>query len=149
MGLRSASRAFSSTESTIASTCRSLLPVATTKTSVIASRSLTSIRTMSVASLSAAACAAMRASEIASSVAVIVVSSLLTVEVVFVDVLDDAVRDEVPDRPPGSHPLATAAGRDGHRRHVEQRHRVDGQVLGGQVVAGTRDPDEAGQLQRL
>src|SRR5436190_22757763 len=100
------------------------------------------MRTMSVASLSAAAWAARRASAIASSVAVMSGSSLLAIQAVFVDVLHDAVRDEVPDRLPGADALADAARRDGHRRHVQQRDTVGGQVLGGQVVAGARDADE-------
>ena len=64
-----------STSSTMASTWRSLLPVAMTNTSVIASRSLTSISTMSVASLSAAAAAAVSASSRAVSVAVTVIQA--------------------------------------------------------------------------
>ena len=114
-------RSFSSTSSTMASTWRSLSPVTMTKTSVMASRSLTSMRTMSVASLSAAACAAVWASCTASSVAVmlaprsaerscaavswrLIVSSLRPVEAVLGDVLHDAVRDEVPDRSAGRRP---------------------------------------------
>jgi hypothetical protein len=54
----------------MASTWRSLLPVTITKTSVMASRSLTSMRTISVAILFAAALAATSPSSRACSVAV-------------------------------------------------------------------------------
>src|SRR4051812_46004695 len=145
MGLRPASRACSSTASTMASTWRSLLPVATTKTSVIASRSLTSIRTMSVASLSAAACAATRAASRASSVAVMRLESTgvgvivrpdrsSAVEAVLADVLHDTVGHEVPDRPAIGYAGAAVTRGDGHRRYVEQGHGVERQVRVGELV---------------
>src|SRR6185437_1141163 len=127
------------TSSTIASTCRSLAPVAITNTSVMASRSLTSMSTMSVASLSLAACAASCASSIAASVAVMRRtrerarrqrsafvgysrrSSLrgAAVQVVLVDVLDHPVGNEVPDGVAGLDAAAAVAGGDRHRRDVQ------------------------------
>ena len=70
IGLAPISRSLSSTSSTIALTCRSLLPEAMTNASVIASCSLTSKAMISVASLSDAARAAAVTSSTAWSVAV-------------------------------------------------------------------------------
>src|SRR4051794_20065650 len=115
----------------------------------MASRSLTSMRTMSVASLSAAAWPATRASSVASSVAVMLRPSLRAVETVLVDVLHDTVRDEVPDRLPGGDPAAAVTGGDGHGRDVEQRHGVSRQVVDAEVVARSGHADEPGPAQRL
>src|SRR4051812_48229204 len=104
----------------MASTWRSLLPVAMTNTSVIASRSLTSMSTMSVASLSAAAWAAIWASWTECSVAV----TSATVQIVLADVLHYSVGHQVPDGLPVADACPAVAGRDGHRRHVDERHGV-------------------------
>ena len=50
---------------------------------------------------------------------------------------------------PSRDPLPAGARGDRHRRHVEQGHRVIGQVRVGQLVAGPGDADEMGQLEHL
>jgi hypothetical protein len=65
------------------------------------------------------------------------------------DVLLDAVGHEVPDRVPLGHPPPDVGRAVGERRHLDEAHTTVGQAGVGQVMAGSRDADEVGQVEQL
>src|SRR6476661_9696159 len=140
---------FSSTLSTMALTCRSLAAEAMTKTSVRASWSLTSMASTLLASLSSAAVAAALARSMACCVAATRVLLRLGVQVVLVDVLRDAVGHEVPDGLAPFDAGAAVGGADRHGRDLLEGDPVAGQPVVRQLMAGTGDPDEVGELEQL
>src|SRR5690349_10715524 len=150
IGFTPASRSLSSISSTMAPTCRSLVADAMTNTSVSASWSLTSMAMTSWAILSSAASAATRANCSARGVAdTELLGVWLCVQAVLVDVLDDPVRDEVPD---GLVALdaGPAVGRaDRHGGDLHEGDPVGRQPLVGQLVPGPGHPDEVRQLPEL
>src|SRR5882757_8484131 len=157
-GLVPAARIFSSTLSTMALTWRSLAADAMTKQSVITNWSDTSSTITSCASLSAAAAAATNANSRAFSVAVtsLLITGLsfptgrarigypeylwsafgLAVQAALGDVLDDTVRDQVPDGFAGGDAVAATRGGDGHGRDLDQGDRAAGEVFVVESVAG-------------
>src|SRR5664279_2926441 len=109
----------SSTASTTAPTWRSLVAVTMRKTSVMPICSDTSNATRSLPFFDAAASAASRVSWIASVVAG---TKLLVfaVQAAFCDVLDDAVRHEIPDRQSLGDAPPAVRRRDRQRRHLDE-----------------------------
>src|SRR3984957_2482892 len=109
---------------------------------------------MSVASFSAAARAAISVSSIALGVAVTWCVGLLGrglllfrvsrpgVESTLPDVLDNAVRYQVPDRLPGRDPVTALAARDRQRGNLHQRDLPVRQPGPGQPVPRPRAADE-------
>src|SRR5699024_6056505 len=106
---------------------------------------------MVVASFSCAARAAMLARSMASGVAATVSGSLpvVGVELVLVDVLHDAVRHEVPDGLAVADARAAVGRGDRHRGHLLEGHLVLREPRLGEVVAGTGDADEVGEVPEL
>src|SRR6476661_2632688 len=153
MGLAPTSRSLSSTSSTIAPTWRSVAAETMTKTSVRASCSLTSMPVIVVASLSSAARAATLARSRARSVAGTALLRSVRgggwrtggIQAVFVDVLHDAVWDEVPDGLGALDACPAVGGADRHGRHLLEGDAVRGQSLVGQFVPWPGDPDEVGE----
>ena len=71
------------------------------------------------------------------------------VEPPLVDVLDDAVRHEVPDRLAPADPVAAVGRADRQRRHLHQADPAFGQVRVGEVVARPGHADEVRQVEQL
>src|SRR6478672_2257154 len=113
------------------------------------SSTLSSMASTLLASLSSAAVAAALARSMACCVAATRVLLRLGVQVVLVDVLRDAVGHEVPDGLAPFDAGPAVGGADRHGRDLLEGDPVAGQPVVRQLMAGTGDPDEVGELEQL